>query len=407
MRSVGIVCEYNPFHLGHKHQIDTLKKMGYDCIVCAMSGNFVQRGEPSIADKYTRAKMAVLDGADLVVELPFPFSCLSAEGFATAGVHVLSSLGVDAISFGSESDDLSRLERMADATASVEFSKIYADIQKNSSHGSASAYFEALKQLTGEDAEILSNDILGISYISAIKRMDADVDIVPIRRIGSSYNETELNDGVLPSASAIRSTICKSVSDDLTAIENHLSKNALDTLLSAINNDLAPASFQNICESILSFFRLLTPDEIRERAILRCGGGSSVCEDGCGIVERLCRCASGARSFDEFISDAYNAKYTDARIRRVILFAMLGVSDIMSRSVPQYTTLLASNEQGRKFLAQKRKQECIEVVTKPADAPDDAVQTRLSQNADALYTGAMPCNPDSRIFVKSSPFILK
>jgi predicted nucleotidyltransferase len=372
-----------------------------------MSGNFTQRGELAIADKYTRAKMAVSDGADLVVELPFPFSCLSAEGFAEAGVHILCSLGVDAISFGSECGAVARLEKIADAVMAEEFATVYSEIQKSSSLGSASAYFAALKQLAGVDAELLSNDILGISYISAIKRLEAHIDIVPVRRIGASYTETELKDGVLPSASAIRKAICQYDHDNLTDIENHIPKTALSVLREAINNGFAPVLTTNIGNNILSFFRLLTADEIRHRAISRCGGGVTVCEDGCGIVERLCRCASSAKSYDEFISSAYNAKYTDARVRRVMLFALLGVSDIISHSVPQYTTLLASSEQGRKFLAQKRKQECIEIVTKPADAPDDSVQTMLLRQADALYATAIPQQPDYDIFVKSSPFILK
>ncbi len=406
MRSVGIVCEYNPFHLGHKHQIDTLKAMGYDCIVCAMSGNFVQRGEMSIVDKYTRAKMAIAGGADLVVELPFPFSCLSAEGFAAAGVHVLTSLGVDAISFGSESEDISLLKKMADATMSEDFPKIYAEIQKSSSCGSASAYFAALKQMTGEDTELFSNDILGISYIAAIRRISASVDIVPIRRMGSPYNESELKDGILPSASAIRKATYSS-DNNFTTVENHMPKDALNILRAATNDGLSPVLIQNVGENILSFFQMMSAEEIRQRAISRCGGGNTVCEDGCGIVERLCKCAAASKSFDEFISCAYNAKYTDARVRRVMLFALLGVSDIMSHAVPQYTTLLASSEQGRKFLSQKRKQECISIVTKPADAPDGEVQTTLSRQSDSFYTTAIPRKPDGDIFIKASPFILK
>ena len=287
MKICAVICEYNPFHSGHKHQIDTLKAMGYDCIVCAMSGNFVQRGEMSMTDKYTRAQMAIAGGADLVVELPFPFSCLSAEGFATAGAHILASLGVDAISFGSESEDISLLEKMADATMSAKFPKIYADIQKSSSYGSASAYFAALKQLTGEDTELFSNDILGISYIAAIRRMSASVDIVPIRRKGASYNESELKDGVLPSASAIRKAAYSS-DNNFTSVENHMPQAALNILRAATNEGLSPVLLQSVGENILSFFRMMSAEEIRQRAISRCGGGNTICEDGCGLVERLC-----------------------------------------------------------------------------------------------------------------------
>ena len=135
MKAVGIICEYNPFHSGHKRQIDTLRDMGYDCIVCVMSGNFTQRGELAMFDKYTRAKTAVLGGADLVFELPFPYSSLSAEGFATAGVHILSSLGIRNISFGSECADKQLLCTAADVISSQGFIQAYTVAQKNCSKG--------------------------------------------------------------------------------------------------------------------------------------------------------------------------------------------------------------------------------------------------------------------------------
>jgi predicted nucleotidyltransferase len=138
MKTVGIVCEYNPFHTGHARQIDILRKSGAEVIICAMSGNFSERGELTVADKYTRAEAAVRCGADIVVELSFPYSSLSAEGFCSAGVHILSSLGCDTLSFGSESSDVALLRRAADIVASPEFVSDYAEICKN--QGSARAY---------------------------------------------------------------------------------------------------------------------------------------------------------------------------------------------------------------------------------------------------------------------------
>ena len=168
MRTAGIICEYNPFHTGHKRQIDILHGMGYDCVVCVMSGNYTQRGELALFDKYTRAKSAVLGGADFVLELPFPYSSFSAEGFASSGVFILASLGVEAICFGSECGDISLLEIAADALLRGAFSDIYSKPVK-CGRGSAAAYFDAIAEITGRDISLLSNDILGLSNVAAIK----------------------------------------------------------------------------------------------------------------------------------------------------------------------------------------------------------------------------------------------
>ena len=142
MKAVGIVCEYNPFHKGHEHQIRLLREKGAETVICAMSGNYTQRGELAVADKYTRAESALRCGADLVVELPFPYSSLSAEGFCRAGVHILSSLGCDTLCFGSECADETLLAKAAEVVSREDFVTAYAEVQKSA--GSAKAYFDTV-----------------------------------------------------------------------------------------------------------------------------------------------------------------------------------------------------------------------------------------------------------------------
>lgn len=402
MSTVGIVCEYNPFHTGHKHQIDILHSMGYDCVICVMSGNFTQRGELAIFDKYTRAKSAVACGADVVIELPFPYSSLSAEGFAYAGVHILNSLGVDAISFGSESGDIQILERASNAVLSPDFSTIYCEMQKGGL-GSAAAYFETVKKISGYDASLLSNDILAISYLAAIKKMNAELDIVPIKREGSAYNEKKLVDAKYPSASAIRETLKKSTTDFEEALDGHIPPKALSILSDAKNSNLGPVLSSKVDDDILSFFRFMTPSEICTRAVIRSGGGRHIAEDGCGICERICNAARSSKSFSEFIDACYTSKYTNARINRVLLFSLLGVSEKMMDKPPEYSILLAANCTGRDFLASARKKCSFPIVTKPADAPDNSVQKQISEFADNFYTFAMPTDTDLNFFIKSHP----
>ena len=403
MKSVGIICEYNPFHSGHARQIEILRGMGYDCIVCVMSGNFTERGEPAMFDKYTRAQCATIGGADLVLELPFPYSSLSAEGFARAGVYILSSLGIKNISFGSECADTQLLCAAADAICSDEFVKTYSESQKVGSKGSTKAFFESLSSVMGKDVALLSNDILAISYIAAIKRLGCDMNVIPIKREGLAFTETTLDENQLPSASAIRAAL-SSKADVNSLLKNNAPEKVAECLIEAIKNGYAPVTAQNVGRELLSFFKLMTPSEIASRAISRSLGGSSVAQDGCGICERLCNSARSAKDLDSFMDGAYNAKYTDARINRVALFSLIGASDLFDSSLPQYTTLLAASTQGRALLSKIRKSCTFKIVTKPADSPE-GVQSRIGGAADELYALAMKGGENTDYFVKCKPYM--
>ena len=401
MKTVGIVCEYNPFHTGHKRQIDILRDSGAEIIICAMSGNFTQRGEMTVADKYARAEAAVKCGADIVVELPFPYSSCSAEGFCSAGVHILSSLGCDTLSFGSESADEALLRRAADIISSPEFISAYTEAQKN--HGSAKAYFELLSRHLGEDVKLLSNDILGVSYIAAINRHRSKMDIFPILREGAAYKETSLGD-TYPSATALRNAV-KNAENSFSGMDSDkIPTPAIESLSAAEKAGHAPVFIGSIGSDILSFFKLMSPEEIADRAIKRSGGGETIASDGCGITERLCYAARSSSSFEEMLTKAYTSRYPDARINRVILFSMLGVSDIFEKSLPEYTTLLAASEKGRKYLSKARKALEYPIVTKPADAPSGRLTDTL-RLSDSLYASAMPKSEKFDYFLKKHPFL--
>lgn len=401
MKTVGIVCEYNPFHTGHKRQIDLLRENGAENVICVMSGNYTQRGELTIADKYTRAEAVVKCGVDLVLELPFPFSSYSAEGFARAGVHVLANLGCDTISFGSECADKELLTRAADVVLSERFVKSYTEADK--SLGAARSYFDLLSAHLGDETALLSNDILAISYICAIKRAGFNIEIFPIKRDGAAYTESKLGDSY-PSATAIREAVENSPKGFSALLDKHLPPKALEVLRSAQSRGYAPVSANNIGSEILSFFRLMSPDDITSRAIKKSGGGSSVAEEGSGIVERLCNCARKAHDYKSFISSSYNSRYTDARINRVILFSLIGVSDIFAKAVPQYTTLLGASQNGRAYLSEIRKKAEFPIITKPADAPECEL-TDILRLSDSLYASAIPQGSAYDHFIKKHPFM--
>ena len=401
MKTVGIVCEYNPFHTGHARQIDVLRKNGAEVIICAMSGNFSERGELTIADKYTRAEAAIACGADLVFELPFPYSSLSAEGFCSAGVHILSSLGCDTLSFGSECADKELLCRAAELILSEGFIRSYTEADKN--QGAARSYFDLLSEKLGKNTALLSNDILAISYVAAIKRAGLNMEIFPIRREGDAYTESRLGDSY-PSATAIRKAVKDSDGGFFSLSDSYLPTDSLRVLQNAQKCGIAPVFTDTVGSDILSFFKLMSPEDIIARAIKKSGGGESVCCDGCGIVQRLCNSAKGARSFEEFLSSSYNSRYTDARINRVILFSLLGVSDAFEKSLPEYTQLLGASEVGRKYLSDIRKTADFPIVTKPADAPDTPA-TSILRLSDSLYASAMPKEVNFDYFLKKHPYM--
>lgn len=215
---VGIITEYNPFHAGHQYMIDQIRAEYHaDVIVAAMSGDFVQRGEPAIFDKYERARDALLHGVDLVVQIPVMFSTSSAEDFAAGGVAVLRSLGfVDQLVFGSESADLTKLQQMAalelstGSTAHAKFNAVVRDgVASGMSYPKARA--EAMKLvLSGDDEEafemmlenrsafdLQSNDVLGLEYIKAVKRQGDCFEVACIRRKMSLPSAHSIRDAIL------------------------------------------------------------------------------------------------------------------------------------------------------------------------------------------------------------------
>ena len=205
MKKIGIICEYNPFHSGHAYQMEQIRLREPDAaIVCLMSGHATQRGELAVADKFTRAEMALSCGADVVLELPYPYSSASAAYFAGAGVAILDALGADSLCFGSECADPVLLEQAAVITASPDF-HAGVGIRQRNGEGSAAAYFAELRRyLQDGSVQLLANDILAVEYVRAIHVLESTMQPMVIRRDGTAYGERRLEEGKHPSATALR-----------------------------------------------------------------------------------------------------------------------------------------------------------------------------------------------------------
>ncbi len=378
MKNVGIICEYNPLHGGHKHVISRLREMGAEKIVCLMSGNAVQRGELAIMPKDLRASSALAAGADAVFELPFPYSAGSAEFFASAGVDILARLGVDMIAFGSESGDIDALRTLA----------LKAEDYKPSddkSIGTAADYFASL-------GDLKSNDILGIEYLKAGKKFAPDMDFITIKREGAGYHDDAEN-GAYPSATEIRKAILNGNIDNYS--NDQLPEESKRAIRESIGNgDIA--SMNNIESAMLFFWRSCDISRVSECA--ECGGG---------VAERLSASAKEAGSFEDMMALAATKRYTDSRLRRAALFGLLGVKfDDLKRSAP-YVNLLAANRAGLDLISDVGD---IAVVSKPSRIPEGEESQRqleLISALDSLYTLAMKNTRSAGHFVRQSPKIVK
>lgn len=397
MKISGIICEYNPFHKGHAHLLAEARKSA-DFAVCVMSGHFTQRGEAAILDKFVRAKTAILGGSDLVLELPMPFSAASARYFATAGVKILSMIGVDSLVFGSESGEASALSELADYSLSDEF--LRETEHTNPSEGSASAYFEALLPKGAE--RLLPNDILAVEYLRAIKKEKAKMEFLAVKRIGDGFSEGTLGASEYASATAIRRAL---LSGKTEGLGSYMPEAALGELRSAVVREEAPAALENAERAILSFFRLTAPEALAEIAGL-----------GGGLGYRLCAGAKESRSLAELLARSSTKRYADATIQRALLNAMLGITfEDLDRGVA-YSTVLAANERGRALLSSLRKQK-LPLLTKPTDAESlgklfpeqkEAIlrQAEISARADALYSLCLPKTSEAGKYLRSSAVML-
>ena len=382
----GIICEYNPMHRGHEYMIGELRRAGVGTVVCLMSGSFVQRGDTAVTDKYDRAAAAVRSGADLVLELPFPWSCASAAYFAAAGVHILSALGIGNIAFGSESAELSLLRAAADAADADEG---YAP---DASQGSAAAYFARIEGALGDGERLPPNDILGVEYIRAARRLGTATEFIVIKRAGAGFHDTDAS-AALPSATAMRAAILRG------ELPEGLTEASAESLRAAIAAGRAPATLGALGTAALWRFR---------------SGGAELgryAECGGGVSGRLARAAAESGNLADMFTAAATKKYTSARLRRAVIFALAGVLKANLDAMPSYTTVLASDARGRSFLAAARKKAGITVLTRPSAALRIAGaaarrQTELLLASEGLYSLALPVPRPAGSFMRQTPLCI-
>lgn len=404
MKTVAIIAEYNPFHNGHMHHIDMIRRdFGNDtAIVAIMSGSFTQRAEPAIADKYARAEAAVRCGVSLVLELPFPHSVSSAAYFASCGVHIVSSLGcIDAISFGSECADASMLSVIADRMCSPEYgSEIKAALaaDENRGIGYPAVCEKVYTRLYGSLPEgIFSpNNILGIEYIKALRERGSDIMPHTVRRTGGGYNETDtLPDTGFQSAAALRRVIA-----DGGDISPYIPKESYNVLMREALKGRFPADGDRLSPAVISKFRLsdrMSPDDYPD-------GGS-------GLYNRLFSSAAEANNISSLIRLSETKKYTRARVRRGICYHFFGVTSSEVNDMPTYALLLAADEKGQKILKNVKKTTGFRILTKPSSCTrlDRAARASFERRArvDSVYELCLPVPGSAPDVMRRTPFVKK
>ena len=396
MSVVGIIAEYNPFHLGHKYQIEKIREaFGADTVIVAvMSGNFTQRGDMAIFDKATRAKAAVLSGIDLVLELPFPFSMSSAEVFAKSGIKILDSLGVvDYLSFGSECGSVEKLMRAADILKNEDISAK----ETHDSKGYAARAEELFSKSGGEADFFTSNNILGIEYIKALKSIDSKIIPTTIKRSGADYNDNEICGTQFQSAMAIRTLISKK---DKTALD-FVPKEAADIYRAAIDGGEAPTDSSRLDSAVISSLRLNLPMQGSEE-IHDCGGG---------LYNRIRSESFLSNSIISLTERVKTKKYTTARIRRAIWFSYFGVTSSDIRTMPSYTQVLAMSTAGAALLKRIKKVSDFPILTKPSrtDGLNDCATKakHLLDGADSVFQLSKPLGVRGDYGLLFTPFVKK
>ncbi|WP_314642017.1 nucleotidyltransferase family protein [uncultured Veillonella sp.] len=349
MKTIGIICEYNPFHNGHAHQLHTLAQLHPDALlICIMSGSFVQRGEPAIFSKFDRARWAILGGADIVIELPTLYSTGSAQLFGTGAIRMVKALAIDALSFGSETADLDALMDIA-KRMDYESTQVQLRTYINEGMSYGAAFRKALH------TEILNtpNALLGLEYIRAGLAYNSKLEYIPILRTSNHHEET-ITDG-LPSGTALRQLITST---------GNLSSQLQSTIPSSITSDMTQVigngnyvKYTRYHDIVHCLSRRTSPNELEKFGDFSEG------------IEHLWSKAAQQSSWTAATEEIKSKRYTYARLQRMGAYLTLGITkDILQNAMeagPQYARLLAFNNRGRQWLRNEYK---IPIIQKWAKA---------------------------------------
>ncbi len=352
MKITGIIAEYNPMHLGHRYHMEqTREKTNTNYIICAISGNFTQRGDVAVTNKWDRAKMALKCGADVVLELPFLHAVQSAKYFALGGVSLFNSLNcVDYLSFGCEADNISNLEQIAKYSEDASFKVTFA---KNIDAGLSykTAYEQTISKILGiQNSLFTPNNILAIEYLKAIYSLNSKIKPVGVKRWGGAFNDNTLYP-TMSSASAIRNAMA----------QNQITKDVLNNIPKEIQEDYAfsPVFCDALFPYVLYKIRISTAEYIN--------GIYDVCE---GLEHKIIKSAKTAKNYDDLIAGIKSKRYSFTKIKRIMLYILFDVTKAKMQSIddyPKYARVLGFKKSAKEVVAEITKKANLPIITKSSE----------------------------------------
>lgn len=360
MSVIGIVCEFNPFHNGHKYLIDSVKTEN-DIVVAIMSGNFVQRGEPAIFPKETRVKAALLSGIDIVLELPFIYASSSAEYFAFNAVKILSDFGCDKLAFGAENAEVESLNNAVDILLKEDFDN---EVKKYYNDGVS---FPVARQIAFDNCNIncdisTPNNILAIEYIKAIRKLGAKIEPITINRKGAGYNDTTAIDE-FASATHIRQLIYNNESFE---------KYIPDYLLDIYNDSIKDGKYVSKEKFDLAAFSILRSKLDYDL--------TDIANMGEGLDNRVKSAVKNNTQLSKLYDEIKTKRYTHTRIKRAVLSTILDVKSSDLEIVPTYCRVLGFNTEASKTMGALAKNSKLPFVAVYSD-----IVNLASENANRIF----------------------
>lgn len=383
----GIVAEFNPLHNGHKYLIDRAKSDG-NTVVCVISGNFVQRGDTAIIPKFSRTKMALEAGADMVIELPTPWSMSTAQNFAFGAVSQLLAFGIDSLYFGSESANIDEILAVCKILQSGEYNtRIAKEINSNSRFSALRS--KIVSDILGYTTLVLDNpnDTLAVEYILAANRLGAKLRFIPVKRIGANHNDSS-HYNEFSNATLIRKAIKENYNEYLYKF---MPKNCVDILLSS------PISYiEKLDTAIISRLKLLKIEDFRS--------APDISE---GIENLIYNGVRKSTSFFELVDLVKTKRYTHARIRRLVLSAFLGIDKKYFGTAPPYVRVLGFKKEASALLNANNSKPLITRVAQIKELDDLSLEIfELENRINEIY--ALSLNkPELFVNEKTEKIVIK
>jgi predicted nucleotidyltransferase len=384
MKSVGLIVEYNPFHNGHAYHLQASKEAAAaDVVIAVMSGNFLQRGEPALVSKWQRTKMALLNGVDIVFELPYRFATQKAETFSNGAVSILDAVGCDSLCFGSESGDLSLFLQTID----------YLEIQHQSYNENIKQYIEtgvsypkalslAFQQLPDSKKYLdlaKPNNILGLEYIKAIKHQKSALTPMTIPRKNANYHDEDFSSATIASATSIRKAIFAD-SDSKSAIDQYVPKPTKQLLKEYFHFYQVFHQWENYWSYLQ--FRLIhsTPEDLRE-----------IYEMEEGLENRLQAAALESNNFHEFMQHIKTKRYTWTRLQRLCVHILTNTKKeemVTLSEKASYLRLLGMTSKGREYLNKNKSHLSLPLISKLSSYKENEINQDIK--AARVYSLGIP-----------------